>query len=335
MDQRDWQRSEAQSIHDGVADGRAHDIEGAWKNIDERGSRHAELFRHTAGQRSAFCGAVKGADSCFRGRAVAPAGSASRHWRQGRSVQSFVSEAVRHCAKDVPSGRHSLYLIYSDCLSANGIRRFISARSSDLGRIVRERGITVRYPRLSLRCMTSATSSMGYRNLPAIRRAWRGRAWCVPWERATSTMRSACLVCWNETRGKAAAPTPSQTSPRRRSPCASRSRTRTDRKNWSTRPVQGLGPCDPRSSLSCESAVVIRRSLRSRRGSTASGMDLRRDDEGSLYRGDMQPAAIRLWLRVACRAPAPRRRYRADTPAPHCRGTACAARSPACRRRSP
>ena len=34
--------------------------------------------------------------SCSRGRAIARSGSASRDWRQGRSVQSFVSEAVRH-----------------------------------------------------------------------------------------------------------------------------------------------------------------------------------------------------------------------------------------------
>jgi hypothetical protein len=31
--QRDQQRSEAGSIHDGVADGRAHDVEGAWKTM--------------------------------------------------------------------------------------------------------------------------------------------------------------------------------------------------------------------------------------------------------------------------------------------------------------
>ena len=96
MDQRDRQRREGQSIHDSVADGRAHDVEGAWKNIDKRGSRLAKLSGRTAGQRSASCRAVKGADSCSRGRAIARSGSASRDWRQGRSVQSFVSEAVRH-----------------------------------------------------------------------------------------------------------------------------------------------------------------------------------------------------------------------------------------------
>src|SRR5205085_8585986 len=105
MDQRDRQRSEGQSIHGSVADGRAHDDEGAWKDIGERGSRHSKLSGHTAGQRSAFCDAVKGADSCSRGRAIARPGSASRYWQQGGSVQSIVSEEVRHCAKEARAAK--------------------------------------------------------------------------------------------------------------------------------------------------------------------------------------------------------------------------------------
>jgi hypothetical protein len=56
-----------------------------------------QLRGHAAGQRSALCGAVEGAGSCFRGKAIPRRGPASGHWRQGASVQSFVPEAVRHC----------------------------------------------------------------------------------------------------------------------------------------------------------------------------------------------------------------------------------------------
>ena len=59
MDKRDQQWSEAPSIHDSVADGRTHDIEGAWKNNAERGSRHSKLSRHTSANDPLFAALSK------------------------------------------------------------------------------------------------------------------------------------------------------------------------------------------------------------------------------------------------------------------------------------